>query len=220
MTRNKKLAIGGLALLAIVGGVAAASAGRHGGWGHGGHHRMGGLMGMACRGNASERADIMLVKLEYGVKPTDAQKPAFDELKAAARAAAVKAASACPPKRERAADGTPPARPSPPERLTRMEAGLVAQLDAVRTVKPAVDKFYATLSDEQKKLVADMGGRHRGGMGHGGMGHSGREGRGEWHHRGEARGERGEGHGRGGEDRGDRGMDQAPADAPPASPQR
>jgi LTXXQ motif family protein len=204
MTRNKKLAIGGLTLLAIVGGVAAASAGRHGGWGHGGHHRMGGgmggLMGMACKGNASERADLMLVKLEYGVKPTDAQKPAFEELKTAARAAASKAASACPPKPERAADGTPPARPSPPERLARMEAGLVAQLDAVRTVKPAVDKFYATLSDEQKKLVADMGGRHRGGMGHGG-----REGRGEWH-RGEGRGERGEGRG----DRGPAGTEPVP----------
>jgi hypothetical protein len=207
MTRNKKILVGGLALLAVVGGVAAASAGRHGGWGHGGgHHRMGGmggLMGMACNGNASERADLMLVKLEYGVKPTDAQKPAFEELKAAARAAAVKAAAACPPQRERAADGTPPVRPTPTDRLARMEAGLVAQLDAVRTVKPAVDKFYATLSDDQKKLVADMGGRHRGEMGRGGR-DGGREGRGEWH-RGEGYGERGEGRGPRGEGRGDRG---------------
>ncbi len=208
MTRNKKIIVGGLALLALVGGVAAATAGRHGGWGHGGgHHRMGGgmggLMGMACKGNASERADLMLVKLEYRIKPTDAQKPAFDDLKLAARAAAVKAASSCPPQRERSADGTPPVRPTPVERLARMETRLISQLEAVRTVKPAVDKFYATLSDDQKKLVADMGRRHRGG----------------WHrgHRedgGEA-GERGvERRGRGGEGRGDRGIDP-PVDAQP-----
>jgi LTXXQ motif family protein len=195
MTRNKKLLVGGLAVVAVLGGVAAASAGRHGGWGGGGgHHKMGGGFG-------GEMADMALVKLEYRVKPTDAQKPAFEELKLAARAAAAKAKAGCPPKPALAADGTPPARPAPTERLARLEAGLVAQLDAVRTVRPAADKFYAMLSDDQKKLMADAGGHGRGHFGRGGD-EGGRE---AGEHRGWRKHGEGRGMGRGMDQGGDRG---------------
>jgi LTXXQ motif family protein len=182
MTRNRKLLIGGLALVAVVGGVAAASAHRHGGWGQrGGMERggMGGLTGLAgggCRGEPGEIADTMMVRLEYKVKPTDAQKPAFEELKAAARAAAVKAKAGCPAEPARSADGARQARLAPTERLAMIEKGLEARLEAVRTVRPAADKFYASLSEEQKTALSEHGGRHGGGEG--------------WSRRGE-RGERG-----------------------------
>lgn len=206
MTRNKKLLIGGLALVAVTAGGLAASAHR-GGWGHGGGMgKMGGMMGAVCSGNAAEMADHMLVGLEYKVKPTDAQKPAFEDLKAAAKAAAAKAQAGCPAKPVVAADGTRPAPKSPTERLAMMEAGLAAQLDAIRTVRPAADKFYATLSDDQKKAFT-VGGH----------------GQGDWKHRdGEQRGEMGSDrgghhghHGQGGERGGERGGDATPAPAKP-----
>jgi hypothetical protein len=181
MTRNRKLLIGGLAI-AIVGAGAIAASAHRGGGGFGGHHGGGmGPMGFGavCKGNGAEMADHMLIGLEYKVKPTDAQKPAFEELKAAAKAAAAKAAAGCPPKTERSADGARPAPKAPTERLAMMEAGLTAQLDAIRTVRPAADKFYATLSDDQKKTLTERG---RGGWQRGergekhGWGHRGREG--------------------------------------------
>ncbi|WP_457825773.1 hypothetical protein, partial [Staphylococcus aureus] len=67
-------------------------------------------------------------------------------MKSAARAAATKAAAACPPAPSKTAEGTPPAQlpnKSPVERLAMMEARLTAELDAVRTVRPAAEKFYA-----------------------------------------------------------------------------
>lgn len=213
MTRSRKLLIGGISLAAIVAGVAAASAHRGGGeWGgrmgmmgHGKGH--GGMMGAVCRGDASAMADHMLVDLEYKVKPTDAQKPAFEELKAAARTAAAKAKAGCPPAPVASADGTKPPRKTPTERLALMEAGLAAQLDAIRTVRPAADKFYATLSDDQKK---QMTGGERGGPGgwnkRGGDGDEGHGKRG-WGRGGDRAGDRG-GPDRGGEQGGKPGPDK------------
>jgi LTXXQ motif family protein len=186
MTRTRKIVIGGLAVAAIVGGVAAASAHRHGNFGsgggmHGGKGMMGmGMMGAVCRGDGAQMADMMMVGLEYKVKPTDAQKPAFEELKAAARAAAAKAQAGCPKKPTDTAEGAPRTPKAPTERLAMMETGLTAQLEAIRTVRPVAEKFYASLSDEQKKALSE-----------------GREGRGGWGHR-EGRGDRGgEGYDRG-----------------------
>ena len=190
MTRGKKLVLGGLTLAAVVAGVAAASAHR-GEWGHGGGrmgmmgHGGGGMMGAVCKGDGAQMADHMLVNLEYKVKPTDAQKPAFEELKAAARAAAAKAKAGCPAPAAQSADGKEPPRKTPVERLAMMEAGLAAQLDAVRTVRPAADKFFASLTEDQRKQLIERGpggpggwnksedgGDHRGkhGWGHGDRG--------------------------------------------------
>ena len=156
MTRNRKFLIGGLSVAAIAAGAVAASA--HRGWEHGGHtgHMGHGLMGAVCHGNAAEMADHMLIRLEYKVKPTDAQRPAFEQLKAAAHAAAAKAKAACPPEPVQAAEGTaPPAGKLPTERLAMMEARLSAELDAIRTVRPAAETFVASLSDEQKKALTE-----------------------------------------------------------------
>jgi len=153
MKSRKRVLIGGLAVVAVAAGAVAASAHR-GGFGHHGGAMGHGLMGAVCTGNGAEMADHMLVRIEYTVKPTDAQKPAFDELKAAARAAAAKAKTACPPEPVKAADGTAP-RPhkSPVERLAMMESRLSAELEAIRTVRPAAEKFYASLSDDQKMAM-------------------------------------------------------------------
>jgi hypothetical protein len=74
------------------------------------------------------------------VQPTDAQRPALDELRAA-NAKAIDILKA----------GCPKDLPSTPTgRLTAMESRLQVMLQAVQTVRPALDRFYQSLDDEQK----------------------------------------------------------------------
>jgi hypothetical protein len=166
MTRNGKILAGAAVIMTL--GSAAAVAHRHGGWHHkgphgwGGPHGMMGLAGPLCRGNPAEKADLMMVRLEYKVNPTDAQKPAFDELKSAVKTAATKVAAACPPKPEPTADADKkPAAKDITARLADTEAQLAAALEGMKIVRPAVEKLYASLDDAQKKAVSEIGmGKH------------------------------------------------------------
>jgi hypothetical protein len=167
MTRNGKLIFAGVTAAAL--GLAAAGAvayHRGGDWGHHGRgfgfRHQGGPMGFMgfggfhalgrfCRGNSAEMADHMLVRIEHRVKPTEAQKEAFDEFKAAARDAAEKMRAGCP--KEAAGDaGEDGAKPvlTPIDRLDRAKVQLEASLEALKTLRPAAEKFYAVLADEQK----------------------------------------------------------------------
>jgi LTXXQ motif family protein len=162
MTRNRKFILVGIA--AAVVGLATAGAFAHRAkhhWGnkHHGYSRIGGLMGLAgyrgprfrkiCRGDGAEMTDHMMVRIEHKVKLTEAQRPAFDELKTAARTAAEKLQSACP-KAPTVTDQKGRAVVSPIERLTHAETSLMATLDALKIVRPAAEKFYAVLDDKQK----------------------------------------------------------------------
>jgi hypothetical protein len=62
---------------------------------------------------------------------------------------------------------------SPIERLSRTQTQLEASLEAVKTVRPAAEKFYVALSDEQKAKFNE----HRGWRGK--RGDKGREGPGD-----------------------------------------
>jgi hypothetical protein len=171
MTRNRKFLLAGVSAAAIGLAAAGAVAHRGGQWGHGhgGGFRGGmGLMGMAgfagpgfgkiCRGDGAEMADLMMVRLEHKVKPTGDQQAAFQDLKTAAQTAADKLRGACPP--DRTADaGKDRPKLSPVERLDRTQLQLEASLDALKTVRPAVEKFYASLSDEQKTKLTERRGR-------------------------------------------------------------
>lgn len=181
MTRKGKYILAGLAAATVGLAAAGAIAQRGHYWdGHKGRHHFahggggGGLLGLGfggpqgriCRGDSAEFADIMLVRLEHRVKPTDDQKAAFDEFKAATRTAAAKLSEGCPKKPEPTANGERPTR-TPLERLAQTQAGLEASLDALKTYRPAAEKFYAALSDEQKAKLAPRRGkgdwkRHRG----------------------------------------------------------
>ena len=81
-----------------------------------------------------------LEQIEQIVKPDDSQRKAFDELRAASDKAAKTLSGACP-------DDVPQTMSA---RLALMETRMTAMLDAVKTVRPAFDAFYATLSAEQK----------------------------------------------------------------------
>ena len=208
MTRNRKLLLAGAALAVIAAGGAAAIA-RHGphgwgphswghhGWGHDdgpmgmgafmGGPGMGGPGGRFCHGDGSEMADHMLVRIEHQVKPTEAQKANFEDLKTAARSAASKIQAACPKDLAAAPpqEGVRPPIPTPIERLDRAQAMAEATLDALKTVRPAAEKFYISLSDEQKAQLNEQrhgwggGWRHHGGRdGEQGRGPGGDQGRG------------------------------------------
>jgi hypothetical protein len=176
MTRKGKYILAGVTA-ACVGLVAAGAMAQRGHWdGHKGRHGGGGygagIMGLGfggpsgkiCRGKSAEVTDIMLVRLEHRVDITDAQKAAFEEFKTATRAAADKLREGCPKKPDTAADGDKAEAPklTPLDRLAQTQTGLEASLEALKTYRPAAEKFYASLSDEQKaKLTERRGGGKR-----------------------------------------------------------
>jgi hypothetical protein len=93
-----------------------------------------------CSDNASDLTDWPIDRISEVVQPTDVQRPALDELRAA-NAKAVDILKA----------GCPKDLPSTPTgRLTAMDSRLQVMLQAVQTVRPALDHFYQSLTDEQK----------------------------------------------------------------------
>jgi hypothetical protein len=103
-----------------------------------------GTAGLSCgagpAGLGSWSADV----IEQTLSLDDAQRTKFNGLKTASRRAIQYLNEGCPK--------SDPA--SPTGRLEALERRLSAMLEAVRTVQPALDDFYATLSDEQKARLA------------------------------------------------------------------
>lgn len=133
----------------------------------------GGMMGMPmmggrlCQSNES-MVPRMTERLERSVTLTDAQKPDFEALKAAMAKAEATLKAACPTDAERT-DRTPTGR------LAVAEKRMTAGLEAIRTVRPAFDTFYAKLDDRQRDQLRWAG--------HGGMIGGDRGGRGgDRHH--------------------------------------
>jgi hypothetical protein len=87
--------------------------------------------------------------IEKKVGLTDQQKPLLDDLKSAAKKASDTFAAACPAENNFAA--------TPPGRLEAMTARLQATEEAVQTVKPALEAFYGSLTDEQKERFNQLG---------------------------------------------------------------
>jgi hypothetical protein len=86
-------------------------------------------------------------RIERAVRPTEDQKQRLGELKDAAARAADAFKSSC----------NSVAAMTPPGRLQLMKDRLQAALDAVRIVRPPLEKFYASLSDEQKARFNAIG---------------------------------------------------------------
>ena len=92
-------------------------------------------------------ANLPIEKIADVVKPTDAQQDAFKQLQDATGKAVSLLQAACP-------EDVPI---TPPGRLAAMEKRLQAMVDAAKTVKPALDSFYASLSNEQKARFDRIG---------------------------------------------------------------
>ena len=114
---------------------------------------MGGIMmGRRFCSSNEAMAPRVLGRLESSIKPTDAQKPEMDALRAAATKAESIVRAACPA----AGDDDR----SPPARLAQMEKNAIAMAEAIKTVRPAFDALYAKLDDKQRDRMRWSRGRH------------------------------------------------------------
>ena len=88
-----------------------------------------------------------IARIERAVHPTDSQRGALDDLKAASANAIATLQSACPA----GMPGTPLAR------LDVLEKRLDAMARAVKTIRPAMQQFYDLLGQEQKAVFNAIG---------------------------------------------------------------
>jgi len=93
-----------------------------------------------CTGEASGLTDWPVERIAQTVDPDETQRAALDELRDASARAVALLRSACP----EALPGTPTGR------MAAMRERLETMREAVRIVRPALDAFYRSLSDEQK----------------------------------------------------------------------
>jgi LTXXQ motif family protein len=93
-----------------------------------------------CGDSGGELTDWPIDRISEVVQPTDTQRPALDELRTASGRAIDILKAGCPKD-----------LPSTPTgRLSAMEGRLQVMLQAVQTVRPPLDRFYQSLTDEQK----------------------------------------------------------------------
>jgi chorismate mutase len=94
-----------------------------------------------CTAETQGLTDFPIQRIAEQVQPDQSQQALLDELKAATEQAVEMLRSACPSD----LPSTPTAR------IAAVRQRVEAMLQALRLVRPAVEKFYASLSDEQKQ---------------------------------------------------------------------
>jgi hypothetical protein len=100
-----------------------------------------------CSGQATGLTDWPIERIAEQVQVTDAQRMLLDQLKDATAKAVSLLQSACPTD-----------LPSTPTgRLAAMRQRIVSMLQAVQIVRPALEGFYRSLSDEQKERFIALG---------------------------------------------------------------
>jgi ABC-type transporter MlaC component len=100
-----------------------------------------------CSGQTAGLTDWPIERIAQTVEPNDAQRAVLGELKVATAQALDILKAACPT-----------ALPSTPMgRIEAMHQRLDAMLQAVRTVRPVIEKFYQSLNDEQKARFNALG---------------------------------------------------------------
>ena len=132
----------------------AHASGRHGNWWRG---RTGRRFPQLCGERYNERLERLAGYAERELKLTEAQLPAWNDLLTALEDGDRSLAAAC----ERA-EQTELKRGAPAE-VARIEGIMTAGLQIVQTVRPAFERFYRTLDDDQRRTVDDLiaHGRHR-----------------------------------------------------------
>jgi hypothetical protein len=96
--------------------------------------------GMLCSPQAVGFAEWQLSRVAQSVKPTREQSEKLAELRSASAKATDTIKAACPNELPRTA----------PERMALMEKRVGAMLEAVKTVRPAFEGFYRSLTAEQR----------------------------------------------------------------------
>jgi hypothetical protein len=101
----------------------------------------------ACSGKKPGLTDLPIERIEDAVRPSDAQQARLNELGKANDQAIAALQAACP-------DGIPP---TPVGRLAAIEQRLGAMIEAARAIKPALQAFYGSLTDDQKSRFNTLG---------------------------------------------------------------
>jgi hypothetical protein len=100
-----------------------------------------------CSGQTAGLTDWPIERIAQTVEPNDVQRPLLDELEAATARALDLLRASCPT-----------ALPSTPTgRIEAMHQRLEVMLQAVRIIRPALEKFYQSLNDEQKARFNSLG---------------------------------------------------------------
>ena len=107
------------------------------------------MMGMRC-GMMGDHIEGRLAFLKTELKITDAQMPQWNRFAEALRGASASMRGMRQGMMQGGAETTAPAR------LETYVSALSSRVDALRTVKTALDPLYAALSDEQKKQADEM----------------------------------------------------------------
>ena len=107
--------------------------------------------GAMCHPGTSGFAEWRADRIAELVKLTDAQRGKFDEFKAASSKSAEVMRNACQTDVPATIVG----------RTEAMEKRMDTMLQAIKTMRPALEAFYATLSDEQKASLDSNYGRGR-----------------------------------------------------------
>ncbi len=131
-------------------GVAARQVhfGDHGGWRHGRGHARG--MAMVCGERRDRRIEHGLAFVEGFVNFTPDQTTAWSELTKEIRTGSAAIGEKC---EEMEKAGMPE---SVPDRLQRFETLATTGLGILQRIRPVFERFYATLSDKQKKAIDDL----------------------------------------------------------------
>jgi hypothetical protein len=105
----------------------------------------------ACGPAVAGLGQWRIAQLEQELKLTDMQRAKLDDLKSASMKAAEVMRSACSVDRPTTMIG----------RMDAMEKRMDAMLQAIRTIRPPLEAFYAALDDEQKARIDGNRGRGR-----------------------------------------------------------
>lgn len=107
----------------------------------------GGNLAALCGQQSGDVGQLPVQRIEQVVKPTAQQQAAFDALKQASEQIAGPLAASCPAQMPE----------TPVARLDAVNTRLNAMVDAIKAIRPKLQDFYATLSDEQKAQFNTMG---------------------------------------------------------------
>jgi hypothetical protein len=109
------------------------------------------LADMCGNNDSKDIAGFPVEQFRSAIQPNEEQAAALDALASASRKAADIIHNSCPKDVALTA----------PSRLAAMQQRVQAMRDAVSTVKPALDKFYGLLSDDQKAKITALASEQR-----------------------------------------------------------
>jgi LTXXQ motif family protein len=115
--------------------------------GAGGGEAQAGVVPRICSERNNAVAQLSIEDIEKNVHPTDAQRQNLEDLRNASVRAADAIKASCPSKTQLTVTA----------RIEAVEGRLGAMLDAVKTVRGPLEKFYDSLSDEQRARFNRMG---------------------------------------------------------------